>query len=65
LAAVLVVANQLWRWRRGELTPETIVPVCAGKLITVSLLAAATLILAIPAGAWLGFAIVTTTFASL
>jgi hypothetical protein len=65
LAAILVVANQLWRWRRGESGPETIVPVRAGKLLTVSILAAATLLVAIPAGAWLGFAIVTTTFAGL
>jgi hypothetical protein len=65
LAAILVVANQLSRWRRGELTSEMILPIRAGKLLTVSLLATATLLVAIPAGAWLGFAIVTTTFAGL
>jgi len=31
---------------------EAVVPVRAGKLITISLLAAATLLVAIPAGAW-------------
>ncbi len=63
-AAVLVVANQLRRLRRGEAN-EVVVPVRASKLITISLLAAATLLVVIPAAAWLGFAIMTTTFVRL
>lgn len=61
-AAILVVATQLRRLQRGELS-EAIVPVQGAKLITVSLLAATTLLVAIPAGAWLGFAIMTTSIA--
>src|SRR5262249_29698872 len=60
LAAVFVVFYQLLRWRRGEVFVETLAPVRLGKLFTVTTFAAVTLPPAIPAGAWLGFAIVTT-----
>ncbi|HEY2410802.1 MAG TPA: hypothetical protein VGI40_01085 [Pirellulaceae bacterium] len=60
LAAILVVCSQLLRWRRGEVAVETLAPVQSAKLVTVTALAAVTLLLAIPAGAWLGFVIVIT-----
>jgi len=62
LAAILVVGNRFWRWRRGDLA-EAVVPLRAGKLITVSMFSAAALLVAVPAGAWLGFAMMTTTVA--
>ena len=65
LAAALVVLSQLRRWRRGEPAVETLAPVRIAKLLTVTALAAVTLLLAIPAGAWLGFAIVITPIAGL
>jgi hypothetical protein len=65
LAAVLVVFNQLRRWRRGEVFIETLAPVRVAKLFTITGLAAVSLLLAIPAGAWLGFAIVTTPIGGL
>ena len=65
LAAILLVANQLRRWRRREPVIEHLAPVRLSKLLTVTALAAVTLLLAIPAGAWLGFAIVTTPIGGL
>jgi hypothetical protein len=63
MAAVLVVASRLRRGRRGELAAELVRRVRVRKLMTVAVFATATLLVAIPAGAWLGFAIVTTTIA--
>jgi hypothetical protein len=60
LAAILIVVDQLRRWRRGDVAKESLAPVRMVKLVTVTALAAVTLLLAIPAGAWLGFTIVTT-----
>jgi len=65
LAAILIVFSQLRRWRRGEPVIEALAPVQIGKLLTVTALAALTLLLAIPAGAWLGFSLVTTPIGGL
>jgi hypothetical protein len=65
LAAILIVAAQLHGWRRGQPTIEALAPVQLPKLVVLTALAAITLLLAIPAGAWLGFVIVTTPIAGL
>ena len=64
-ASILVVARQFPRQRRSTLCTEPVTRVRASKALTIAALAAATLLVAIPAGAWLGFAIVTTTFGKL
>jgi hypothetical protein len=58
-AAILVVGWHLWkRWRSAEVREDAQLAVNPMQLLVVSLFATATLVIAIPVAAWLGFVLV-------